>query len=139
MTAPGERVKLRYRLTSSDGREIVNALEGEALTVTLGAGELHPSLEDVVRELGPGQRGTFLLPQAFGTPNPELEQDVPLGEFPEDLPPAAGQLLEFGLPSGETLAGTVVRIDGDTVRVDFNHPLAGCDVVFEVELLAVGE
>lgn len=135
----GDRVRLRYRLSSADGQEIVNALEGEPLAVTLGAGDLHPVLEDAVRGLAPGQRGRFLLPQAFGAPNPELEQDLPLEEFPAGLPPEPGQLLEFTLPSGETLAGTVLAIEGGRVRVDFNHPLAGCDIVFDVELLAGAE
>jgi FKBP-type peptidyl-prolyl cis-trans isomerase SlpA len=134
---PGDRVTLRYRLSSADGTEIVNAFDGHPLTVTLGTGDLHPSLENVIEGLAPGRRETFVLPQAFGSPDPELEQEVPRGEFPEHVNPAPGQLLEFSLPSGETLAGTVISVDGDAVRVDFNHPLAGCDLVFEVELLAI--
>ncbi|HSO08313.1 MAG TPA: FKBP-type peptidyl-prolyl cis-trans isomerase [Pelomicrobium sp.] len=136
---PGDRVSLRYRLSSTEGAEIVNSLDGEPVTVTLGAGDLHPSLEEAVEGLAPGQRATFVLPQAFGSSNPELEQDVPLAEFPDHLAPAPGQLLEFTLPSGDTLAGAVVAVDGERVRVDFNHPLAGCDVVFEVEVVAIGQ
>lgn len=136
---PGDRVTLRYRLSSPDGEEIVNALEGEPVTVTLGTGDLHPSLETAVAGLAAGQRATVVLPQAFGSPNPALEQELPLAEFPDPLAPAPGQLLEFTLPGGDTLAGTVVAVDGDRVRVDFNHPLAGCDVVFEVEVVAIGQ
>lgn len=135
----GDRVTLRYRLSSVDGTEIVNSFDGDPLTVVLGAGELHPSLEGVIQELCAGQRQTFVLPEAFGAPNPALEQDVPREEFPEQLAPAPGQLLEFSLPSGETLAGTVISVSDEAVRVDFNHPLAGCDVVFEVELLAIAQ
>jgi FKBP-type peptidyl-prolyl cis-trans isomerase 2 len=137
----GNRVSLHYRLAAADGTEISSTFGQAPVLFTLGTGELHASLERVVLGLAPGERRMVFLAaaEAFGLSQPELEQVLPREAFPAEMAPEPGQLLEFTLPSGETLPGVVRRVGKDAVTVDFNHPLSDCDVIFEVELVEILE
>jgi FKBP-type peptidyl-prolyl cis-trans isomerase SlpA len=64
--------------------------------------------------------------------------DIPRADFPDLIAPKVGQIIAFHSPTGEDIAGAILAVDADTVRVDFNHPLAGREVVFRVEILTVG-
>jgi FKBP-type peptidyl-prolyl cis-trans isomerase 2 len=137
----GDRVSLHYRLAAADGTEISTTFGEAPVLLTLGTGELHSSLERIVLGLAPGERRTVFLAaaEAFGLSRPELEQTLAREAFPAEVAPEPGRLLEFTLPSGDTLSGVVRQVEKDTVTVDFNHPLSDCDVIFEVELVEILE
>jgi FKBP-type peptidyl-prolyl cis-trans isomerase SlpA len=135
--AAGDTIQLRYALRPRGGDDLIsNFDDAEPETVTLGDGTLAPMLEQWLIDLPPGERHVFLLEpwQAFGVSQAELVQTMPKGDLPADLEFAVDQLVEFTLPNGETLAGHILEIGDDAVKVDFNHPLADLSIEFEVEV-----
>ena len=137
--AYGDTISLRYAIRFRDGSEIVSNFEDpEPDTLTVGDGTLAQSLEQWLIGLEPGERHVFLLEpwQAFGVSSEEMVQTLK----PQDIPPGMqlepGTLVEFELPNGQTLAGNILNIGPEGVKVDFNHPLADCPIEFEVEVVA---
>ncbi|MBD3813010.1 FKBP-type peptidyl-prolyl cis-trans isomerase [Thiobacillus sp.] len=138
--AAGDTLELRYALRPRGGDDIVSNFEDtEAETVTLGDGTLAPMLEQWLIDLVPGERHVFLLDpwQAFGASQPELIQTMPRTDLPPDMELMVDQLVEFAMPNGQTLAGRILEIGDDAVKVDFNHPLADLSIEFEVEIVRI--
>ena len=138
--AAGDTVQLRYALRPRGGDDLIsNFDEPEPDTVTLGDGTLAPLLEQWLIDLPPGERHVFLLEpwQAFGDSQPELIQTLPKTDLPADMEFEIDQLVEFAMPNGQTLAGHILEIGGEAAKVDFNHPLAGLFIEFEVEIVRI--
>jgi FKBP-type peptidyl-prolyl cis-trans isomerase SlpA len=137
--AYGDTVTLHYRLSSADGHEFESTFGSEPATFTLGQGELSENLERWLIGLPAHETHVFQLEpeQAFGRSDPALVQRIALSEFPPDMPVEPRTLLEFTLPNGTQLSGTVLEKDANEAVVDFNHPLCDCPVWFEVEVLAI--
>lgn len=107
----------------------------------VGSGEIIPGLEKCLMGMEVGEKGEFKLSsdEAYG-PVPAddgLIQQFTLDDFPEEMKLDTGLVIGFQSPNGDETPGTIVQIDGDVVTVDFSHPLAGYDLVFEVEILDV--
>ncbi len=138
MIGPGARVTLHFTLDLAEGERVDSSRDGEPLTFTLGDGTLDPGLEAALEGLQVGDHQRLLLPpgSAFGGRDPANIHPLPRSDFSEPLP-SPGTVMGFTTPSGHEVAGTVVGSDAETVQVDFNHPLAGRGLVFEVEILAV--
>lgn len=135
--AAGDTLQLRYALRPRGGDDLVsNFGDPEPETVTLGDGTLAPMLEQWLIDIHPGERHVFLLDpwQAFGESQPELIQTLPKSDLPADMKLEIDQLFEFAMPNGETLAGRILEIGDNAVKVDFNHPLADLCIEFEVEI-----
>ncbi len=140
----GSFLTLHYRLAGPQG-DIINTFIDKPATLSLGSGELSPAMEDRLMGLAEGTHTTFELPagDAFGERNPEMAQWVArkllnqLGDPMEKY--AAGDVVQFPTPDGlGSYAGTVLEVnDEGAVRFDFNHPLAGQPVTFEVRLIGV--
>jgi FKBP-type peptidyl-prolyl cis-trans isomerase SlpA len=143
---------LRYRLSGPDGAAVVDTFGGAPATLSLGTGELAPSLEARLIGLRAGARRTFALApgEAFGARSDALVQRLSRAALAEatgdaDEVYAVGDVVRFPMPEspgggpggGGTVAGIVRAIDAGAVVFDFNHPLAGRAATFEVELLAV--
>lgn len=138
--ARGDRIELRYALRPRGGDDLISNFDDDAPeTVTLGDGTLAPALEQWLIDLAPGERHVFLLDpwQAFGESQPELIQTLPRGDLPDDTAFEVDQLVEFAMPNGQTLAGHILEIGDEAVKVDFNHPLADLSVEFEVEIVRI--
>lgn len=138
--ASGDTLEIRYALRPRGGDDVItNFDEAEPDTVTLGDGTLAPALEEWLIDLPPGERHVFLLDpwQAFGASQPDLIQTLPRSDIPENIALEVEQLFEFALPNGQTLAGRVLEIGDDAVKVDFNHPLADLCIEFEVEIIRI--
>ncbi|MFA5081970.1 MAG: FKBP-type peptidyl-prolyl cis-trans isomerase [Hydrogenophilaceae bacterium] len=135
---PGDRVTLHYRIASY-GQEIANTFPEAPETFRLGDGEIDPRLEQTLVGLAEGERQVFdLMPwQAFGDRDENLVQSLPRTDFPADLELIPERQVDFELPNGQTLTGTLLEAGPETVRVDFNHPLAGLPIEFEVHILAI--
>ena len=137
---PGDTFTLRYALRPRGGDDVISNFDDAAPeTVTLGDGTLAPTLEQWLLDLVPGERHVFLLEpwQAFGDSRPDLIQTLPKSDVPADITLEVDQLVEFAMPNGETLAGHILEISDDAVKVDFNHPLADLSIEFEVEIVDI--
>ena len=134
----GDRVTLHYRLTCN-GENIVNTFAAQPETFRIGQGDIDPRLEVLLTGLQVDDHRTYELDPgaAFGNHDAGMVHDLPRADFTADMVLAPGHDVEFTLPNGQTLNGVIRHIDADNVRVDFNHPLAGLPVVFEVKILAI--
>ncbi len=138
--APGDTIELRYALRPRGGDDLVSNFDDpEPETVTLGDGTLAPTLEQWLVDLVPGERHVFLLEpwQGFGVSQPELIQTLAKSDLPPEMEFAVDQLVEFIMPNGQTLAGRILKIGDDAIKVDFNHPLADLSIEFEVEIVRI--
>ena len=141
---PGSFLTLHYRLAGPDGAAIVDTFDDKPATLSLGQGQLAPAIEARLVGLAEGAHERFELPAgaAFGERNPELLQRVSLAmlrEFGEaDADYAVGEVVRFPTPDGAgSYAGVVREVGADSVLFDFNHPLAGQPVRFEVKLVGI--
>ena len=137
--ARGALVTLHYEIRLADDRVVDSTFESEPMQFVVGDGSLDPRLEESLLGLPEGERTRILLtPEfAFGSPDPEMVHELPRAEVPNDLALSVDDLVEFNLPNGDTVAGTVRAINEETLLVDFNHPLAGMNIQFIVNVLAV--
>src|SRR5215217_3276439 len=140
---PGSFLTLHYRLAGPAG-DIINTFADKPATLSLGTGELSPAMEQRLMGLEEGTHATFELPagEAFGDRNPEMQQWVArkllaqMGDPDEQY--EVGDVVQFPTPDGSgSYAGAVVEANETAVRFDFNHPLAGQPVSFEVQLIGV--
>ena len=141
---PGSFLTLHYRLSGPDGADVVYTFGDKPATLSLGAGQLAPAIEQLMLGLPEGAHERFDLPagEAFGQRNPELLQRVRrtlLHEFGDpDAEYHVGDVVQFPPPDGRGhYAGVVRETATDWLLFDFNHPLAGQPVRFEVQLLGV--
>jgi FKBP-type peptidyl-prolyl cis-trans isomerase SlpA len=140
---PGSHITLHYRLSLADGAEVMNTFADKPATLLLGAGQLAPPLENVLLGLKVGHHSTFQLApgQAFGPRNPDLIQRVSLAALREnsmvgeDFSP--GDLIEFNAPRGGRYAGVLKEVGETSALFDFNHPLAGAALAFEVQIIGI--
>ena len=141
---PGSFLTLHYRLAGPDGADVINTFDGKPATLSLGSGQLAPAMEARLIGLTEGTRAVFDLPagEAFGERNAQLLQKVRLALLREHGDPdaqyAVGDVVQFPTPDGQGAYAGVVREAGEGwLLFDFNHPLAGQPVRFEVDLLGV--
>ena len=132
-------VTLHYRIASSDDVELISTFGATPATLQLGNGELAPTLERCLTGLRVGERKEFRLEpqQAFGPHRPQLLQRLPRANLPEGKEIAMLTLLEFTAANGGRYTGLVRELDEDAALVDFNHPLAGKSIRFEVEVIGI--
>lgn len=137
---PGSAVTLHFSLALTDGTEAISTFDEEPLQFNVGDRTFQPTMELALYGLKAGDDQTLTLTsaQAYGEPDPALRKVMPLSDFPEDMQPEAEQVISFSLPDGEETMGVVHEVHADHVMVDFNHPLAGHEVVFRVKILEVG-
>jgi len=135
---PGSEVILHCRITLEDGTVAEDTHGNEPICLSIGDGTLLARLEQCLLGLRPGDHRTWNLApeEAFGPCDPDNVRDLPRDRFPTDISPQPGQVIAFALPDGQEIPGGVVRSDATTVTVDFNHPLAGQSIQFEVEIVA---
>ena len=136
---PGSRVLMHFSLALSDGTEAASTFNGEPEEITLGDGSLTEGLELAIIGLKEGAKQTLELTpqQAFGRWEEDKLQWMARADFSPELALEAGLSIAFETPSGEEVPGTITEVGEQQVNVDFNHPLAGADIVFSVEILKV--
>ncbi len=140
----GSFLTLHYRLAGPDGADIVNTFDDKPATLSLGAGQLAPAIEARLIGLAEGAHARFELAagEAFGERNPDMLQRVKRALLDElgdpDQTYAVGDVIEFPTPDGTgSYAGLVREVGEDWLLFDFNHPLAGQPVSFEVQIIGV--
>ena len=140
----GSFLTLHYRLAGPDGADLINTFADKPATLSLGSGELSPAMEARLMGLAEGTRASFELAagEAFGERNPDMLQRVKLALLHElgdpDEQYHLGDVVQFPTPDGQaSYAGVVREVGSDWLLFDFNHPLAGRPVTFEVQLIGV--
>ena len=139
---PASFLTLHYRLAGPQG-DVVNTFGGKPATLSLGAGELSPVVEQRLIGLAEGARTAFDIPagEAFGERNPDMIQWLARKELDAMGDPqeryAVGDVIHLPTPDGQGQFAAVVQAvrDDGALRLDFNHPLAGQPVTFEVEVI----
>ncbi len=135
----GTTVRVHYRGTLDDGSEFDSSAGRDPLEFTVGSGQVIPGFDAAVVSLDVGEKTEVRIEpaDAYGDRVDEAVQRIPRDAFPE-IPPV-GVMIQLETPDGKTLAATVAAVEDDVVELDFNHPLAGQALTFEIELVDVIE
>lgn len=134
----GMEVTLHFTLKLEDGTVVDSTRDKAPATFQVGDGNLPPGFEAPIKGLTDGDSGSYeIAPEhAFGQHNPQNVQMLKRDDF-EELEPEVGTVMSFSDPSGGELPGVIARVDERQVEVDFNHPLAGRTLTFEVDVISV--
>lgn len=135
----GAKVKVNYTGKLDSGEVFDTSADREPLEFVLGQGQIIPGFEKAVVGMHPGESKTVKVEpaEAYGERAEERVFDVPRQELPEDIEPQVGQRLQVRHPEGESFVVAIAEVTEDHVKLDANHPLAGKDLTFEIELMEV--
>lgn len=135
----GDTVKVHYKGTLQDGEVFDDSNDREPLEFTLGEGQVIPGFEDAVEGMSPGETQEVTIPagEAYGAHRDDLIADIDRGNLPDDMDPQVGQHLQMEQQNGQTLNVVVTDQDDSTITVDANHPLAGEELTFDIELVDI--
>jgi FKBP-type peptidyl-prolyl cis-trans isomerase SlpA len=137
---PGSQVTMHFAMHLADGSVAdstkVNDLPG---TLVIGDGTLTPGFEAHLMGLEAGAHVKFTAEpeDAFGMPNPQNIYIIPFAQFPAELELEPGLIVEFSQPNDRILPGMIRKLGNEGVTIDFNHPLAGQKIIFEVDIVDV--
>lgn len=136
----GSQVTLHFALKLDDGSVVDSTFDKTPATFVVGDGNLLPGFEKALLGLSAGAKDSFVIKpeNGFGQANPNNLQDFPRDQF-NDIELVEGLMLSFADAQKAELPGVVKSFDEQTVVIDFNHPLSGRDVIFEVEVLEVAD
>ena len=136
----GNTVSVHYRGTLTDGTEFDSSHgRGETLTFQVGAGQMISGFDAALPGMAVGETKNISITadEAYGQPNPELIGDIPKEAFPPGFSFEEGTMVQGQDEHGQPLVGKINESQEATVTVDFNHPLAGKDLNFEIELVSI--
>lgn len=134
-----DKIKVHYTGKFKDGKVFDSSLQREPLEFTVGAGQMIPGFDNAVVGMALNSKKTVEIPcvEAYGEKREELINQVPKTQLPEGLNPEVGQRLVSKMPDGQEIPLTVTKVDEETITIDANHPLAGEDLTFEIEIVAI--
>lgn len=132
-------ITLHYRVSNETGVDLVTTYNATPATLQLGSGELAPPLEQLLIGVTVGEKRSFQLgpDEAFGPHNPQLVQRLGLKDLPANASPEVHAMIEFSSPAGGKFTGIVRELNNETALVDFNHPLAGKPLRFDVDIIGI--
>ena len=132
----GDTVKVHYTGTLADGTVFDSSLEREPLEFTLGEGQLIPGFEKAVLGMSAGESRTVTIPaeEAYGPYREEMVLEVPRTQLPADMQPQVGMQLQIGEEQGEGMVVQITQVSDTNITLDANHPLAGKDLTFNIQL-----
>ncbi len=135
----GDTAKVHYTGTLTDGTVFDSSRQREPLEFTVGGGQLIKGFDEAVVGMEVGQTKTINIPaeQAYGPHREEMVIGVDRSQFPEGMNPEVGQQLQTQTADGQPHIVRVVAVEESKVTLDANHPLAGQDLTFEIELVEV--
>ncbi|HPM75638.1 MAG TPA: peptidylprolyl isomerase [bacterium] len=137
----GDTVKVHYTGRLSNGEQFDSSRGGEPLAFTVGEQQVIAGFEESVLGMKVGETKTINIPpeKAYGPKSEELIIQVERGDLPEEIEPEIGMQLEARLSNGMTTVVTISGITEEFVTIDANHELAGEELVFDIELMEIGE
>lgn len=135
----GDTIKVHYTGKLPDGTEFDTSANREPLQFTVGRGQVIPGFEKAVVGMEPGDSKTTEIPanQAYGPHQEELVLVVEHDKFPPHIDPAVGQQLELRQPGDQIVNVIITNVSDEGVTLDANHPLAGRDLVFDIQLMEI--
>ena len=135
----GDNVKVHYTGKLDDGRVFDTSVDKEPLKFILGDGQLIPGFENAVQGMTVGDKKTIKIPaeDAYGPHRKELLVEISKEQLPQGMNAEIGQQLQAKQPDGQILVFTITDITEEKVMLDGNHPLAGQDLTFEIELVEI--
>ncbi|MFO7771047.1 peptidylprolyl isomerase [Roseovarius gahaiensis] len=135
----GDTVRIHYTGTLADGDTFDSSEGRDPLEFTVGSGQIIPGLDKAMAGMAVGEKKTVAIPadEAYGQPDPNAQQAVPRAEIPADIPLDLGTQLQVQTPQGQVMPVTVVEVTEEQVTLDANHPLAGKDLTFAIELVEI--
>lgn len=135
----GNKVQMHYTGSLGDGTVFDSSKGRDPLEFELGSGQIIPGLDAAVTGMAEGEEKTVTIPadEAYGAHHPERVQAVPRAQFPDHIPAEVGTQLQVQTPEGQTVPVTIADVSDEAVTLDANHPLAGQDLTFNVEIIAV--
>jgi peptidylprolyl isomerase len=135
----GDTVRIHYTGTLADGETFDSSEGRDPLEFTVGSGQIIPGLEEAIPGMTVGDKKKVEIPadQAYGPVDPNAMQPVPRKDIPDNIPLDLGTQLQVQTPQGQTLQVTVAEVGEEQVVLDANHPLAGKDLTFDIELVEI--
>ena len=136
----GSNVKVHYKGTLTDGKQFDSSYDrGETLPFEVGAGQMIKGFDAAVVGMEVGETKTVTIPsaEAYGERNEDALQEVPRNVFPPDFEFKTGEMVQGTAPTGQPIMAMIVEEKESTVVLDMNHPLAGKDLNFEIELMNI--
>lgn len=135
----GDTVKVHYTGTLEDGAVFDTSQEREPLEFTIGRGQIIPGFEKAVIGMDEGDSATVDIPsdKAYGAVREDLIISVPKDQLPDEVEPQIGMQLQVNQPDGKPIPVRITEIEETELTLDANHPLAGKDLTFEIELVEV--
>lgn len=136
----GDTVKVHYTGKLDDGTVFDSSQERDPLEFTIGTGTIIPGFEQAVIGMAPGESKTEVIPtdRAYGPYLEEMVLQVERQQLPTDIDPEVGQQLQLQHPTGEVIPVVITDVSSSVVTLDANHPLAGEDLTFDIQLVAIG-
>jgi len=136
----GDQVKVHYHGKLTDGTTFDSSQGREPLQITAGSGQVIKGFDDAVIGMAAGEKKTVHIPvaEAYGERDDNMSMEYPVSDFPADMKPEVGMELQMGDNTGNVFPVVITAVNGDMVMLDANHPLAGKDLVFDLELVAIG-
>ncbi|SHI35494.1 FKBP-type peptidyl-prolyl cis-trans isomerase [Pseudozobellia thermophila] len=135
-----DTVKVHYTGKLADGQVFDSSVErGEPIQFTLGQGQLIPGFEKGLIDMKVNEKKTVKIPmnEAYGETNEQLIQEVPKSQLPDDIEPKVGMGLVTQTPNGQEINLVVKEVNEASIVVDGNHPLAGKDLIFDLEVVEI--
>jgi len=135
----GDTVKVHYTGTLTDGTVFDTSAEREPLEFTLGQGQLIPGFEKAVEGMSVGDSAEVDIPsdEAYGEAREDLVITVPKDQLPDDVEPQVGMQLQVNQQDGQPIPVRITEVGDENLTLDANHPLAGQDLKFEIELVEI--
>ena len=135
----GSSVVMYFSIELEDGTVAETTEEGDPLTFVMGDETLVEGLELALFGLKAGDKQSLKIgpENGYGYPDPDNVHAMDRGDFPDDMELEPGMIVSFAMPDDEEYPGMIKEVGSDQVMVDFNHPLAGHEILFDVEILEV--
>lgn len=135
-----DTVKVHYTGKLTSGEVFDSSLNRDPLQFTVGEGQMIKGFDEAVNgmEINEKKTVTIISDEAYGPVREDLIQDIPKTQLPDDLKPEIGQTLVATGPEGQQTQVLVADVSDEAIKIDANHPLAGKDLVFEIELVEIG-
>ncbi len=135
----GDTVQIHYTGTLNDGATFDSSAGRDPLEFVVGSGQIIPGLDAAIPGMAVGDKKTVAVPcaEAYGELNPDARQAIPRAEIPADIPLDPGTQLQMQTPQGQVVPVTVAEVSEAEVTLDANHPLAGKDLTFDIEMVAI--
>ena len=139
MIENGQKVKIHYAGTLDDGNQFDSSAGRDPLEFEMGAGMVIPGFETGVKDMDVGEKKSIHIPavEAYGERREEMVMEFDRAQLPEDIEPEVGMGLHMQGPQGQPLPVQITAVAEATVTIDANHPLAGQNLNFELELVEV--